>query len=176
MKKENETPLANQPPSEPQPPAKGAEKKKKEKKVKEKPKETDIIFLPVLVEFSFAFSAVILAIVFFAVVGVSVLTGATLLDIVLRTSVTILVIGSLLILITRQISQDVLNDAILEKKEKEEEQRQPQQAQSEMMQTEQPPPLQAQPEQTQPEQNQYDEFAGTDNFEELGNHLSTEAQ
>ena len=67
------------------------------------------VVLPVLVEFTITISVIVLIVLFFAVTGISLLTGAKLLDIVLRTGVTLLVIGVLLMLISRQIFTDVLN-------------------------------------------------------------------
>lgn len=75
-------------PSEQKPPAEaGKEKIKKEK-------ETEGVFLPVLVEFTFTFSAIILVLLFLTIIGVSLLTGTKLLDIIIRTSVTMLVVES----------------------------------------------------------------------------------
>jgi len=89
----------------------GKDKKKKEK---EKGKETEGVFLPVLVEFTFTFSVIVLVLLFLTMISVSLLTGTKLLDIVIRTSVTMLVIGVLLMLITRQISSDVLNASVVQ--------------------------------------------------------------
>jgi hypothetical protein len=79
----------------------------KEKKKKER--ETEGLFLPLLVEFTFTFSAILLILLFLTIISVSLLTGTKLLDIVIRTSVAMLVIGGLLMLISHQISLDVLN-------------------------------------------------------------------
>ena len=59
---------------------------------------------PLLVEFTVTLSVVILVIVFLTVSAISLLTGASLSAFVLRTSISTLVLGSLLIMITRQIS------------------------------------------------------------------------
>ncbi len=59
---------------------------------------------PLLIEFTITVSAIILVVVFLTVVGISLVTGATLLDFVFRTSISILVLGGLLVMITRQIS------------------------------------------------------------------------
>lgn len=67
-------------------------------------KETDGVTPPVLVEFTVTLSAIFLVLVFFTIVGISLVTGANLLDFVVRTSISILVIGSLLVVIARQIS------------------------------------------------------------------------
>ena len=82
-------------------PAKTPKKKKEEK--------TGDITLPLLVEFIFAFSAIFLILVFLAMSTVSWLTGTTLLDFFLRTSVAILVLGSLFQVLSRQVSDGVLS-------------------------------------------------------------------
>ena len=82
-----------------------------------KKKETDGIFLPILVEFTFTFSVIILILLFLTIIGVSLLTGAKLLDIVIRTSVTMLIIGGLLILISSQICSDVLTASIVQEEQ-----------------------------------------------------------
>ena len=94
----------------------------KAKPVKEKKKKvvSDGVFLPVLVEFTYTFSVIILILLFLSVVSVSILTGTKLLDIVVRTSVSMTVVGSLLLMLSRQVSMDVISASILEKKEKEE--------------------------------------------------------
>lgn len=90
------------------------------KRVKEKKKQvvSDGVFLPVLVEFTYTFSVIILIFLFLTVLGVSILTGTKLLDIVVRTSVSMMVVGSLLLMLSRQVSMDVISASILEKKEK----------------------------------------------------------
>ena len=82
------------------------EKKPVEKNAKKK--DADGATLPVLVEFTVTVCVIFLVLVFFTIVGVSLFTGATLLDFVIRTSVSLLVIGSLLTLIARQISSGTL--------------------------------------------------------------------
>jgi hypothetical protein len=72
-------------------------------------KKADGITLPVLVEFVFTFSAILLILMFLTMTVISWLTGATLLDFVLRTSVSMLVLGSLLTLISWQISMGVFS-------------------------------------------------------------------
>ncbi len=64
----------------------------------------DGVQVPLLIEFTITVSAIILVLVFLTVVGISLVTGATLLDFVFRTSISILVLGGLLVIITRQIS------------------------------------------------------------------------
>ena len=82
---------------------------KKPVKVAKQKKKADGISLPLLIEFIFTFSAIILIFVFLSMSFVSWLTGATLFDFVLRTSVSMLVQGSLLLLVSRQVSVGVLN-------------------------------------------------------------------
>jgi hypothetical protein len=103
---ENEITLDKQEPAKVE---KKAEKPKKVKPVKVKPKkETDNIILPVLVEFTVTFSVIFVVLLFFAIVGVSFVTGTTLLDFVVHTSISILVIGGILAIIARQIAFGVL--------------------------------------------------------------------
>lgn len=65
---------------------------------------TDGVHPPLLIEFTVMLSAILLVAVFFTVVGISLLKGSNLLDFVVRTSISILVLGGLLLIITRQIS------------------------------------------------------------------------
>ena len=78
-----------------------------DKAVKEK-KKPEGGSLPVLVEFIFTLSAILLVVLFLIIVTTSLLMGAKLLDIILRTGVTLLVIGALLVLISRQIVSGML--------------------------------------------------------------------
>lgn len=73
-----------------------------------KKKDADSAPLPVLVEFTVTVSVIFLVLVFFTIVGVSLFTGATLLDFVIRTSISLLVLGILLTLIARQVSFGML--------------------------------------------------------------------
>jgi hypothetical protein len=84
-----------------------------------KKKETDSIPLPILVEFTYTSSAIILILLFLTMIGISLLTNATLLDTIIRTTVTMLVIGGLLIFLSRQISSGVVT-AIFFREEKSE--------------------------------------------------------
>jgi hypothetical protein len=72
-------------------------------------KEVDNSTLPFLIEFIFTTAVIFLSLVFFTVVGISLFTGATLLDFILRAGVSTLVIGTLLVLIVRQISTGALS-------------------------------------------------------------------
>jgi len=71
-------------------------------------KEAESAPLPVLVEFTFTAAVILLSLVFFTVVGISLFTGATVLDFILRAGGSTLVLGILLISIVRQISMGAL--------------------------------------------------------------------
>jgi len=71
-------------------------------------KEEENNTLPVLVEFTFTAAVILLSLVFFTVVGISLFTGATVLDFILRAGGSTLVLGILLISIVRQISMGAL--------------------------------------------------------------------
>jgi uncharacterized membrane protein len=113
-----------------------ADKAKADKAKKQK--ENDGIQLPVLVEFMVTFSAIFLVLVFFAIVGISLITGTTLLDFVARTSVSILVIGSLLVIITRQISFGMLKSSMTIDEEKSEQKQSDEQQKDEPKKVEMP--------------------------------------
>ncbi len=74
-----------------------------EKQTGKAKKETDGATLPVLIEFTVTFSVIFLVLMFFTIVGISFVTGTSLLAFVFRTSISILLIGGLLVIITRQI-------------------------------------------------------------------------
>jgi|SRR5215208_4011586 len=113
MKNEN---TGNQP--SPQAPDE-AGKSKKEKKEKRK---MEGLRLPVLVEFTYTASILLLIVLALTVVVNSLLTGATLLALVLRTSVAILVMGGLLAVISSQVSSGLLFSSRVEKEEYEKKQ------------------------------------------------------
>ena len=71
-------------------------------------KKKDDVRLPLLIEFTITVCAAILVTVFLTIVVMSLLTGATLLDFVIRTSISILILGSLLTSIARQVSSAML--------------------------------------------------------------------
>jgi hypothetical protein len=96
--------------SAPQNPGKRAKKEKKQKVV-------DGVQLPVLVEFTHTVSAIFLVFVGVGMILISFLTGASLINLVLRTSVALLVIGSLLLLITSQVSSGLLQASLAEQEE-----------------------------------------------------------
>ncbi len=73
-----------------------------------KNKSPNGVHLPVLVEFIFTFSVILLSVLFLAMSIVAWVTHTSLIDFVLRTGVSVLVQGSLLILISRQVSTGVL--------------------------------------------------------------------
>lgn len=98
-------------PTEDQPPPKPAKKAKQPKQPKEpkQPKQDDGLYLPILVEFTYASSMIFLILVFLAMAAVSWLTGTSLLDFVLRTSAAMGVLGSLILVVARQVSAGVLS-------------------------------------------------------------------
>jgi hypothetical protein len=98
------------------------EENKNNKKNKKKKEETNDVHLPVLVEFTYTFSSIILILLFLTMVSISFLTGATLLDTVIRTSITMLIIGGLLIYISRQISSGILTANIVQNEKSSEQQ------------------------------------------------------
>lgn len=112
MKKEKKDAVPNpETPAVPKAPA----KPRKEKKPK--PPKSDGVQLPVLVEFTYAFSTILLIFVGLAMIITSLLNGATLLNLVLRTSVALLVLGSLLLFISSQVSSGVLQASFVEQEQ-----------------------------------------------------------
>jgi len=89
---------------EQQPPTAAA----KPPKAPKKPKTNEKLYLPVLAEFVISFAIIFLVVIFLAMSTVSWWSGATLLDFVLRTGAALLVLGSLLVLISRQVTKGVL--------------------------------------------------------------------
>lgn len=71
-------------------------------------KEPEGGYLPVLVELTFTLSAIIIVVVFLTVVGISIYNGASLLDTVIRTGVSLVILGMLLIPLARQIAIGVM--------------------------------------------------------------------
>jgi hypothetical protein len=78
--------------------------------------------LPVLVEFTYTISILLLIILSFTIILVSLLHGASLFAIVLRTSVVIFVMGSLLAVISSQVSSGLLFSSRIEQEELEKKQ------------------------------------------------------
>ena len=103
MKKEKDEPAAN---AANKPDAQKATKPpRKPKKEKKAPSGTR---LPFLVEFVYTISILILIVLALMIIVTSILTGASLLALVLRTAVAIVVMGSLLMFISSQISSGLL--------------------------------------------------------------------
>lgn len=71
-------------------------------------KEPEGGYLPVLVELTFTLSAILIVVVFLTVVGISIYNGASLFDMVIRTGVSLLVLGMLIIPLVRQIAIGVM--------------------------------------------------------------------
>ena len=78
------------------------------KKATKAKKEPEGGYLPVLVELTFTLSAILIVVVFLTVVGISIYNGASLLDTVIRTGVSLLVLGMLIIPLVRQIAIGVM--------------------------------------------------------------------
>jgi hypothetical protein len=94
--------------------------KEKAKKAKEKAKkDNDNVPLPFLVEFAITFSTAFLIVADLAIAGLSFLSGASLMDILIRTAVTTIVLGMLLWFFTMQVSNGALQAAYAEQKEHE---------------------------------------------------------
>lgn len=75
--------------------------------------EAELLPLPILVEFGFSASVILLLLVDLIVAASLILSGASLLDLVIRTSVTTLVLGSLLMLLSWQLSTGMLNTSLI---------------------------------------------------------------
>ena len=97
---------------EPQLPAETGKKAAKVKKQVKPKAEAEAVRLPVLVELTITLCAIFLVIVFFIMIGVSLVAGAKLFDLVIRTSISILIIGFLLILIARQVSMGMISASL----------------------------------------------------------------
>jgi len=89
----------------------------KPSKVPRAKKEVDGVRLPVLVEFTYTISVLLLLFLGLTVIVISFISGASLLNLVLRTGVAIVVMGALLMLISSQISSGVLNASMVEQEE-----------------------------------------------------------
>ncbi|MCX6078666.1 MAG: hypothetical protein NTW32_03950 [Chloroflexi bacterium] len=86
-------------------------------KVDKKKKDTEVLHLPVLVELAYTISAIVVIIASLTVVITSLVMGASLIDLVIRTSVTTLTIGGLLTLVSWQISAGALKASLAEQEE-----------------------------------------------------------
>jgi len=83
-------------------------------------KNVDGAQLPALVEFVYSISAIIVILVSLIVAVISFLSGSSLMDLVIRTGVSILVTGVIFMLIAWQISSDVLKAGLAELAEEKE--------------------------------------------------------
>jgi len=84
----------------------------------EKKTQTEGVILPVLVEFIFTLSAILLVLLFLTIITISLLTGTKFLDIIIRTCVAVLAIGVLLALISRQVTSGMMgNHVVVQKKQ-----------------------------------------------------------
>lgn len=115
MKNENAEKLENQP--NPKTPDEPKKSKKKPAKPKKEQKEINAVQLPLLVEFMYTISILLLIILALTVIVISILNGASLLTLVLRTSVTIFVMGGLLIFISSQVASGLLFSSKVEQEE-----------------------------------------------------------
>jgi outer membrane biosynthesis protein TonB len=118
MKKENPEDIKNpENPPAPGTPAKPRKEKKEKPKKEKKPLPVNDVHLPVLVELTYSISVLLLILVGLSVVIVSVLTGASLLNLVLRTSAAMLAMGCLLVVIFYQVSSGSLQASLAEQEE-----------------------------------------------------------
>ena len=112
MKNENTEELENQPKLQP-----SKASPKKPAKVKQEKKDVDGVRLPVLVEFTYTVSLLILLVLGLTIAVTSFLNGVSLFAVVFRTGVAMLVIGSLLMLIASQVSSGMLFSSLVEQEE-----------------------------------------------------------
>jgi|GEM_PF-2638150 hypothetical protein len=107
--------------NQPNPPT--SEKPKKSEKaarVKKDKRNIDGIRLPVLVEFTYTISVLLLIVLVSTIILISILNGASLFTLVLRASVAMFVMGGLLALISSQVSSGLLFSTRVEQEEYEE--------------------------------------------------------
>jgi hypothetical protein len=123
MKKENANVDEKKPvpvaPDKKQAPVKSGKSTSRPRQPKIK-QDTEDVKLPVLVEFAYSISAIVVILAGLIVALISIVKGASLIDLVVRTGVTILVIGGLVILVSWQISAGVLKAGLAEIKEQQE--------------------------------------------------------
>lgn len=112
----NENPDAAEKADNPPKPESGKSKAKPARKPK-KSKETDSVQLPLLVEFTYTMSTLLLIFLGLTVLTVSFVSGASLFSLVLRTGIAMLVMGALLVLISSQVSAGVLAAGLAEQEE-----------------------------------------------------------
>jgi len=91
----------------------------KEKKPKAKPVKEEAVELPMLVEISYTFSGILLVFSALAVAFVSWASGASLIQVFVRTLISVVVMGCVLWLFTWQFSTGVLQGAMLSLEEEE---------------------------------------------------------
>jgi hypothetical protein len=91
-------------------------RKQKPRKVKKRT-QTDDTPLPYLIELTYTISVLLLIFVGLAMIIVSVLTGASLPNLILRTTAAMLAMGSLVALIYHQVSSGVLQASRIEQEE-----------------------------------------------------------
>ena len=86
---------------------------KKSKAANKKKDTSDRLQLPLLVEFAFTFSLIVLLLSDLSIVVISFISGANLLDITIRTVVTTIVLGVLLWLLVGKLSKGAIEAAYL---------------------------------------------------------------
>jgi hypothetical protein len=118
MKKENAAVADSvENPSERQTSAGSGGQESKSAGVRKDKKDIAGVQLPVLVEFTYTMSSILLIFLALTMIGISFVTGASLLHLVVRTSVAILVMGGLLMLVSSQISTGVMSGSLVEQEE-----------------------------------------------------------
>lgn len=83
-------------------------------KVRKTKKEDDGVRLPVLIEFTYTIAMLLLLFLGLTVIVTAILSGANLLTLIIRTSVTLLLMGGLLMLIFSQVSSGMLFASLVE--------------------------------------------------------------
>ena len=114
MKEEKMENQSNPPTSE-----KPKKSEKKPARVKKDKRDMDGVRLPVLVEFTYTISILLLIVLALTIILISFLNGASLLTLVLRVSVATFVMGGLLTLISYQVSSGLLFSSLVEQEEHE---------------------------------------------------------
>ena len=83
-------------------------------KVRKTKKEDDGVRLPVLIEFTYTIAMLLLLFLGLTVIVTAILSGANLLTLLIRTGVTLLLMGGLLMLIFSQVSSVMLFASLVE--------------------------------------------------------------
>ena len=83
-------------------------------KVRKTKKEDDGVRLPVLIEFTYTIAMLLLLFLGLTVIVTAILSGANLLTLLIRTGVTLLLMGGLLMLIFSQVSSGMLFASLVE--------------------------------------------------------------